>query len=66
MDNNCTHKKDDQMMRDVAIFVAVILGLFVVREIFCWFLKSNHIFSTLKQNRERLIHVEKMLKSLTH
>lgn len=58
----CTHQG---LTRDICLFMLVVLGFFVVREVFTWFFKSNHVLDAVAHNTESLRHIQQLLLSLT-
>lgn len=50
----CQHEKQDFWERNILLVVIVIFGVFVLRELVCWYFKTNHILSTV-QNNQRLL-----------
>lgn len=50
----CTHANRPNPMRDILYVLAAVLLLFVLREIVCWFFKTNHGHNEVRELRAEL------------
>ena len=46
---------------DVAIVLVVILGIFILREVIAWLLKTTHTYNGIRENQEALKHIQEVL-----
>lgn len=50
----CTHSNRPNRIRDLVTIVLVIFAIFMLREIVCWFFKTNHGQNEIRELREEI------------
>jgi hypothetical protein len=57
---SCKHNQQNSVFWDVFMLLMIFAGAIVLREVLCWFLKTNHILAELQSLRQvrtgHLIH----------
>ena len=51
--DKCSHRQP-RIQQDTLYVIGAIFALFVIREIWCWLTKTNHILTELREIRRML------------
>jgi len=60
--HECPHRPKGSLIQDVVIVLVVILAVFILREFFCWFFKTNHANTEIMQNQRDIRRIERVLR----